>query len=484
MFAAPLFQHPSGRICTSALALAALAFTAGPAVAAEAAAERTAAGDRLTVHEWGTFTCLQNEAGRAVRGINTDDEPVPQFVHRLSRDLILQPGELAPAHNIFYKSVPRLHRDIAMRLETPVIYFYPPTSQSAPQTVDVRVAFRGGWLTEYYPKARVEIPGFKEGRFRYGRIAPDTLGALAWNNLTIGVGGDGPATDSRAWLAPRQVAAAGVRTSEGESERFLFYRGVGNVAAPLRVVRDERRSRLVIQEQSNPQFPFRNPLQIPALWLTHIATDGRVAWRRLEPVTLTGRDAQVLSEVPAEFREDSYSAENLPRLRADMRAALITDGLFADEADALLNTWEVGYFKSPGLRLFFLLPHEWTDAVLPLEISAPADVVRTMVGRVELVHPGQRELLREIGEAPASKPDWFFQFAQSRGDNPKLLRDLWEGRLRLKDAGIEPPADYQAYLALGRFRNALVLDELVRRPNARLKQFAEHYGLSHYPVDE
>jgi hypothetical protein len=34
----------------------------------------------VIVHEWGTFTCLQDENGQAVGGINVDDEPVPQFV--------------------------------------------------------------------------------------------------------------------------------------------------------------------------------------------------------------------------------------------------------------------------------------------------------------------------------------------------------------------------------------------------------------------
>ena len=29
------------------------------------------------VHEWGTFTSLQDENGRTLSGINTDDEPMP-----------------------------------------------------------------------------------------------------------------------------------------------------------------------------------------------------------------------------------------------------------------------------------------------------------------------------------------------------------------------------------------------------------------------
>src|SRR6476659_1533160 len=38
---------------------------------------------RIVVHEWGTFTSYQDESGRAIGGINTDDEPVPAFVHRV-----------------------------------------------------------------------------------------------------------------------------------------------------------------------------------------------------------------------------------------------------------------------------------------------------------------------------------------------------------------------------------------------------------------
>ena len=89
-----------------------------------------------------------------------------------------------------------------------------------------------------------------------------------------------------------------------------------------------------------------------------------------------------------------------------MHEALVKDGLFADEADALLNTWEVSYFKSPGTRLFFLVPRAWTDHVLPLEISTPADVTRVMVGRIELVTPKTRAALKRLIEAPPSDPAW------------------------------------------------------------------------------
>src|ERR1035441_5390098 len=81
-----------------------------------------AQGQPLVVHEWGTFTSLQDEAGRTLGGINTDDEPVPRFCHDLDGLLIIGPGELPP---VVYKGVASCHPDVTMRLETPVLYFHP-----------------------------------------------------------------------------------------------------------------------------------------------------------------------------------------------------------------------------------------------------------------------------------------------------------------------------------------------------------------------
>src|SRR5438128_2448623 len=65
-----------------------------------------------------------------------------------------------------------------------------------------------------------------------------SLGTLSWRGLKIGGTQDGPSTDVPAWLAPRRVSgAASVRTAAGEAERYLFYRGVGRMDAPLSIVR-------------------------------------------------------------------------------------------------------------------------------------------------------------------------------------------------------------------------------------------------------
>jgi hypothetical protein len=69
-----------------------------------------AAESELLIHEWGTFTSLQDENGNAIGGINTDDEPVPHFVHRLADLLLLHPTEVPP---LLFKGLPRrCHPDV------------------------------------------------------------------------------------------------------------------------------------------------------------------------------------------------------------------------------------------------------------------------------------------------------------------------------------------------------------------------------------
>jgi hypothetical protein len=50
------------------------------------------------------------------------------------------------------------------------------------------------------------------------------------------------------------------------------------------------------------------------------------------------------------------------------------------------------------------------------------------------------------------------------------------------DLGVEIPPDYQMYLALGRFRNALVLAEMRERPTENLRKFVNTYQLRPFAV--
>ena len=151
--------------------------TAGLSVAAV-----HAASPPLVVHEWGTFTSFQDAEGRTIPGINVDDEPVPRFVHRL-RDFQTFQTTSMPAS--WSQGAPRCYPGVTLRLETPVLYFYPPAGWQA-TPFDVRATFVGGWLTEFYPAAATEgmnvlkvVDGQARGSLLWRQVRLDPIGRIA-----------------------------------------------------------------------------------------------------------------------------------------------------------------------------------------------------------------------------------------------------------------------------------------------------------------
>ena len=108
--------------------------------AAMVSARAASAAPDLVVHEWGTFTSFQDEKGSAFTGINAEDEPLPDFCHKIRWSGAVESSDFQS------KAASRGHPDITMRLETPVIYFHPPREMKLPLAVNVDVQFRGGWL--------------------------------------------------------------------------------------------------------------------------------------------------------------------------------------------------------------------------------------------------------------------------------------------------------------------------------------------------
>jgi hypothetical protein len=462
-----------------------LLLLSGAAASPGAAGKSGAAADRLVVHEWGTFTVLQDEQGKAVGGINTDDEPVPGFVHNVSWDVN---GPSSPLPPVIFKGVARNHPDVYTRLETPVIYFYPPGGRE--MMVDVEVGFPGGWLTQYYPDASVTADGHSGQSFKLGPLTYKSSGTLSWKGLKIGGSRVGPRTDVPAWLAPRQVpAAASVTTPKGEAERYLFYRGVGRMDAPLRVARSADGTELSVHSQMGNAIQLAPGMKMGPLWLVDARADGTSAYRTIDSVDVTQGPEKVVATTPAGFLESEYRRENLASLRKALHAALKRDGLFDDEAEGLLNTWETSYFKRPGLRLFFMVPRAWTDHHLPLHISAPADVQRAMVGRIELVTPGHRKLLKQISAGPTSEPSWVLNAREQLDpqEQDKYYREDWYLHAQANPSSARllrtMPADYRAYLQLGRFRNALLLDQAKRQPTPALATFIKRYDLAAHEFD-
>jgi hypothetical protein len=434
---------------------------------------------QLVVHEWGTFTTLQDEDGREVTGINVDDEPVPDFVHNLNPYLLSKPILSSLHWQYRQKAAPRQHPLVTMRLETPVIYFYPPPGAPLPMDLDVSVQFRGGWLTEFYPEATASAPGLKEGLFEFGELDSTTVGSLAWDHVRIGTKESGPETTEHVWLAPRKTQSAPV-TVGNESEQYLFYRGVGRLRPPLRVMTDREHNELSIRANFDKVLAPGQAATINRLWLADIREDGTSAFRTLGVMGVTADTEAVRATTQAEFDAKDYAKGNLQRLKDEMHRQLVAAGLFEDEATAMLATWDRAYFQSPGLRLFFLVPREWTDHHLPLSLTDNGKPVNTrlervMMGRIELVSRSQRATLNRLADAAISDGKWVNQIPESPARDAFLA-----GRSNFGDLGVAIPPDYQLYLSLGRFRNALIVADERLRPTPSLTQFIDTYELHPY----
>jgi hypothetical protein len=437
------------------------------------------AEEGLVVHEWGTFTSLQNEKGEELFGINIDDEPVPPFVHNLE-PLLLEKPILSHNYWLFrQKGVPRHHPQVSMRLETPVIYFYPPRDAKLPMTVDVGVQFRGGWLTEFFPQPDVLSPA-KQEKFMFENLSPKTVGQIAWRNLKVGTSGEGPATKENVWLAPRQVAATQVTAESGESEKYLFYRGVAQLLSPLRVRTTKCGGQIEIRANCEQVLSTDQIARVPHAWLMESRPNGTSAFRRVGALSITSDSSSLIARAERRFADADFTEANRGLLEQEMHAALVDDGLFADEATALLSTWQRAYFESPGLRLFYLVPRVWTDHYLPLSISGDPKTTRVMVGRIELISDAQRKTLAELAACDDIDSRWLDEVHR---DSPALKR-LKAGRTDFGDLGVEIPAHFQLYLNLGRFRNALITAGAKGHRNDHpLLRFIGHYELAPYHVD-
>jgi hypothetical protein len=346
----------------------------------------------LVVHEWGTITTRHAPDGTPKGRLNriSKSDVLPAFVHRYA-----PPSTKADPERSLDKSPMTPGRpDVTMRLETPVIYFYPPAGSDPPPPFDVSVRFRGGIVNEFYPKAEASVEVDVErvnakihaGLIKSwnGKVLDNyVVGELRWKGLALRDTVSLPRTSSHVWLAPRGVRATGVATPSGEGERYLFYRGVAHLEA---LVQTELLPNEVVLRAPRRLHWLREPsMTIASLWLADIKRDGSAAFREQTRLDIAKNAAsRELGRIPL-FAEGDYTVGGLGDLRLSMKKALMAAGLFEDEAEAMLETWKESYFKAPGLRLFYIVPSQWTAHFLPLEISVPHELTRVIVGRIDLM---------------------------------------------------------------------------------------------------
>ncbi|MGA2095899.1 MAG: hypothetical protein ABSH39_06340 [Candidatus Acidiferrum sp.] len=317
----------------------------------------------LTVHEWGTFTSIAGKEGKAVQWLPlTGSADLPSFVEHFA-GVNLKAGLLG-----------------TVRMETPVLYFY--TNRET--TLSVHVSFSKGFITEWYPHASRVYP-ISAVAPKYANFSDWNLyqkhpdGSIDWESVQLQPrsSADFP-RDEKAnhYYAARQTAATPlqINTSNGiQTEKFLFYRGVSTFSVPFSVKMNGDGS--VVAEN--------------------------LADQQIRKVLFFERRGDKLG-----FRLVDSSASqlalNAPELNSDMDSlkqavveALVAEGLYQDEAQAMFETWGDSWFEE-GSRLLYIVPRQFVDAILPLSIHpAPSQMVRVFVGRLELATPATQSAVEQ-----------------------------------------------------------------------------------------
>jgi hypothetical protein len=256
------------------------------------------------------------------------------------------------------------------------------------------------------------------------------------------------------YFAARETDAAYLRVdplertnSQPELEKFLFYRGVGNFATPLRLTIDS--DEVTGSKSSAPPTQVNKTRgetitlanmgieEIKHLFLLQVE-NGKGRFSHLGELR-TGRQCstQLVSEPLAPLEELSQKLSN------ELVTSLCSAGLYRREAQAMVKTWEGSWFAEDGVRVLYILPRAWTDRTLRLSIQpAPKELVRVMVGRAEVLTPAVEKTLtddvtkagnndREGKERLSAELKKLGRFAQpalslaTRGANPAARQAAW-----------------------------------------------------------
>jgi len=224
-------------------------------------------------------------------------------------------------------------------------------------------------LTEWYPHAFAP-----SAPRQVSDPIPDlnaTNGELLWKSILVDpTGTENFPQESAAsrYYAARETSASSVTVNSPtgpQREKFLFYRGVSSFDVPVTAVLQNSR-RILVSNRTQSAIP-------QAILFERRGT--RFGYRILGPV-------QHSSVVDAPDLD-----ADLGSLSHDLERILIANGLYPDEARAMLQTWNDSWFEE-GTRLLYIVPRPFVDRVLPLTIApAPSNTTRVFVGRLEIVTP-------------------------------------------------------------------------------------------------
>jgi len=347
---------------------------------------------KLEAHEWGTFTSLVGSNGITQNGMYHEDEKLPDFVHQFGEvgqappaDVPSLPPPRRPPGDNNCKGMPcRSFQSLVVtqKMETPVIYFY----SDHVQQVRVNVRFPEGAITETFPAPVATFPVPSENvKLENGdttfvvRILPGFMGKL-------------PEVEPGNIYAHARNVASDLVQSGTENEKFIFYRGLGRFQPRISMTSQNGALRLMASRVNMPQAAF----------LVHVDERGDGQMIKVEglkadqPLEISSKQISYLKHHGLHmYPFDIFRGKDASDL---LISSLVQAGLYNDEAKAMVDTWENGYLKVPGLRMLYILPRAEVDEILPLTMTPQPDALeRVFVGRIEiLLDTEEQSLIRKI----------------------------------------------------------------------------------------
>ena len=334
----------------------------------------------LEVHEWGTFTVLSGSAGNQVSWYqpHTYLAALPAFVGR----------------GIGFKSGPAI-----VRMETPVIYFYPKKSQK----VSVTAAFKHGRITETYPFSLSLISLAGQKATWSGTLhPPGDKDALALIPEDSDPDPHEPYSAARnvpaAWIFRSDLEKHPLKTDEAlppQAEKFIFYRGSGQARLPLATSLSGDGE---ITMNNTGSEPFVHGVALTV-------ADGKAVWKKMPGIPAYDSKNSADSVKSLKLAEAPRPLEEVEgELAAFWIDRLAASGLSQDEASAMVATWRATWFRESGTRILTIVPRPFVDEILPLEITPkPSVLERVFVARHEIVSPRKQETLVKLLNTPEEK---------------------------------------------------------------------------------
>jgi hypothetical protein len=354
----------------------------------------------LEVHEWGVFA-VHDDLELANADMRAEWAALPKFFF----------GQMAGRELPIYQ--PKVGR-----IFKPVVFFH----AKEPLAVEVRVDFPGGapavwWPGTVYPSRPIdECPdnGKKKETYRH----------LEWHvqlkDPAKGpkVKAQPPAVEKGHWIETLRAVKAddvlcervGFRLIEGdlptpqlERERFIYYDGLVPIGkrVALTVEKDK------VSVASHAKHPIYDVTAVDR------RSPDRTLVARLDKLEAGAKPT------PLEFSE--VDAKEWPQAGVEMLTRQLKDtSLFEDEARALADVWKQEFFQAEGLTLFFRLPQEEYEKLLPIKLKPRAEKL-VRVGLVLQPHcePDLAErvadLVKNLGSEDFDKREQVHQSLEKMG---------------------------------------------------------------------